>query len=54
MLLRLACLTITNTFAALLTSLPRKVQRGLRVLVRPDTVLRRHRRRAAVARPGHS
>ncbi|WP_431921822.1 hypothetical protein [Nonomuraea jabiensis] len=29
--------------AALLTSLPREVLRRLRLLVRPDTVLRRHR-----------
>ncbi|MEV0379563.1 integrase core domain-containing protein [Nonomuraea sp. NPDC050643] len=42
--------------AALLTSLPRKVLRRLRLLVRPDTVLRRHRdlmerRHARTCRP---
>ncbi|WP_222871460.1 hypothetical protein [Nonomuraea sp. PA05] len=33
--------------AALLTSLPREVLRRLRLLVRPDTVLRWHRRLVA-------
>ncbi|MEV4398401.1 hypothetical protein, partial [Nonomuraea sp. NPDC049607] len=42
--------------AALLTSLPREVLRRVRLLVRPDTVLRRHRdlmrrRRAGSCRP---
>lgn len=42
--------------AALLTSLPREVLRRLRLLVRPDTVLRRHRdlmrrRHAGMCRP---
>ncbi|WP_206066965.1 helix-turn-helix domain-containing protein [Nonomuraea composti] len=42
--------------AALLTSLPREVLRRLRLLVRPDTVLRRHRylmrrRHAHISRP---
>ncbi|GAA0986458.1 hypothetical protein GCM10009555_063960 [Acrocarpospora macrocephala] len=37
--------------AALLTSLPREVLRGLRLLVRPDTVLRRHR---DLVRKGHA
>ncbi|WP_226900670.1 hypothetical protein [Nonomuraea phyllanthi] len=56
MLLRLAYLTVTNAFAALLTSLPREVFRRLRLLLRSDTVLRWHRdrmkrRHAHICRP---
>ncbi|GAA3370002.1 hypothetical protein GCM10017744_092020 [Streptomyces antimycoticus] len=45
--------------AALLHRLPMDVLRGVRLLVRPDTVLRWHsgllaRRHAAASRPGHS